>query len=270
MVGLLISQVLAGTAALLAGGAANAWNPVGWGLLAAGAISGGYQMYQGFKEKKEGRELSEQYNLKDRPRAEMSEGMNDYVSLQERLAGSQMPGQDAMAGEIRQSTAQGLSGVRQLASSEGSAMSGMLGMLDQERRSMRSLGAQALQWQSGQQQQLGQAYLQQGQAQDRLWETNEYLPWQMGMNQAEALRSSGQQNIYGGLDQIGASAIQGANINATNQMYGNMMDTWGSTGNGTIPYPANNGPVAPNPWANQQNMPISGQSYNYNYNQGFR
>jgi len=221
----------AGTA-LTGLGVANIWNPIGWGLLGASALAGGFKIARGITDKRKANRLDEKYNLGNRPEAEIPEGFNKYMSQQERLAASDLPGRNIIEGDIRQSTAQSLSGVRQLASTESSAMSGLLGTLGQERSAMRQLGTQALQWQAQQQQNLGQAYQQQGQMQQGLFDQNEMMPWQIGMNQAEAFRNTGNQNVYGGIDQIGAAATTGLSMYNTNQQYDKMIDWWSKNNQG--------------------------------------
>jgi hypothetical protein len=195
-------------------------------LAAASAIPQIGKIGMGLFQSRKAKKLSEKYNLEDRPRASMTEGFNQYLSQAERMAGSDLPGRDILEGDIRQSTSKGLTSARQLASTESSAMAGMLGLMEQERASMRRLGAQALQWQAQQQQNLSQAYLRKGQEEQRIWKTNEWMPWQMGMNQAESFRKAGRQNIFSGLEGLSAAAIQGAGMANQNQMYDKMIDAY--------------------------------------------
>ena len=251
-------------------------DPITLALLASGAaaIPQLFKMGSGLFKNAKARKLDKQYNLGNRPKASMSEGFNQYMSLQEKLAGSDLPGRDLAEGDIRQSTAQGLTGVRQLASNESSAMAGLLGMMDQERKGLRDLGQRALQWRAQQQQNLGGAYLRKDQEQQRLFTENQMNPWATGMNMADSYRNAGNQDFMSGLDGLSNAAIQGANIYQTQQAYDRMMPNWGNTNNGYPPMmpsgnyipSASQNLQAPNPFAQQPQIPVNGYGYNYNYN----
>lgn len=236
-------------------------------LAAAAAIPQIGKIGMGLFQSRKAKRLSDRYNLEDRPRASMTEGFNQYLSQAERMAGSDLPGRDILEGDIRQSTSKGLTSARQLASTESSAMAGMLGLMEQERASMRRLGAQALQWQAQQQQNLSQAYLRKGQEEQRIWETNEWMPWQMGMNQAESFRKAGRQNIFSGLEGLSAVAIKGAGMmkGSGGLAMGQSQDSFPTVQHGMQWSSPPAMPQAP-PVTTGASIPVSGGAYDYNYN----
>jgi len=171
-----------------------------------------------------------------------------------RNAAGQMPGYDQEMAGIEQGTAQTLTGVRQLAGNQASAMAGLLGATSNQQDRVRELGIRALQYRQQQQQNLGQAYLQRAGAENQQFEYNQWLPWQMKKNQVDSLRGAGTQNIYGGLDQMGAAAIQGMNMNANQQAYGNMMPQYGSQAAQSYQYPQKFQGMMGNALQNQMNQ----------------
>ena len=201
------------------------------------------------------------------PKYEIPKGLEDYESLMKRNAQGQMPGYDQEMAGIEQGTARTLTGVRQLASNQSSAMAGLLGSTSNQQDRVRELGVRALQYRQQQQQNLGQAYLQRAQAENQQFEYNQWLPWQMKKNQIQSLRGAGTQNIYGGLDSMASAAINGMNMNANQQSYGNMIPQYGNQGQqplASYPSPYQGNQQAPLPW-NQTNLPMNG-GFNYNYN----
>ena len=193
-------------------------------LAAIAAASGLAKAGVGLADLFKGNKLSKQYNLGTMPQESMADGYNQYFSQAEKNAQSGLPGEDMYKQDIRQTTAQGLTGVRQTASNESSAMAGLLGLMGQQRSSLRQLGERALQWEAQQQQNLAQAYQFKGQEQSRLFGQNQMLPWQIGMNQVESYRNSGRAGVGAGLDTLGASAIQGAGMIYNQSGYDDMIN----------------------------------------------
>jgi hypothetical protein len=192
-------------------------------MMALSSIPSLVQAGFGIADRIKANKLYKDNNLGQSPQMEVPESMNAYVSLQEKLAQTRMPGYNENKSAIGGATAGAYSNIRQSASTESGALTSMLGAYSGQQNMLRDLSIRALDYQNKQQQNLGQAYLQKAGVEQQMFEYNKWLPWQMKMNQYESLRGAGTQNIVSGLDSLAGAGIQGANMKANQDQYTSMI-----------------------------------------------
>jgi len=141
----------------------------------------------------------------------------DLLGLSKTMARQEMPGLQAMRGDIAQSTSQALSGAQNL--DPGSSAAVLLGAQQNRLSALRQLGIMASQYQSGQQENYRQAIGQGAQYEQQAYEYNQWLPWQMKQNLQQGYQNMGMQMASTGFEQGLGAQIQGANI-GSNQMMG--------------------------------------------------
>jgi hypothetical protein len=118
------------------------------------------------------------------------------------------------------------------------------------------------QWRGEQQQNLAQAQNTMGGLQDQAFEYNTNQPWQIKANMASERQQTGQQNLYGGLSDIGGSIM---NFAGTSSYMKALQQTQGKTGVAssafTSPSQGLNG--GGNAWTNWNKPNFTIPKYNY-------
>jgi hypothetical protein len=152
--------------------------------------------------------------LANRPKYNISQGYQDAYKTYQALANSQMPGYDAMTGQIGESTAKTNTYLERGAMGSNQYMSGVLQGQDKELDAIRNLGIMSAQWRSQQKQNLAGAQNQMGQLQDVQFQTNQLDPWNIKANMANEQRQAGNANLWSGLEGIGSNISQYAGARA--------------------------------------------------------
>jgi hypothetical protein len=152
--------------------------------------------------------------LANRPKYNISQGYQDAYKTYQALANSQMPGYDAMTGQIGESTAKTNTYLERGAMGSNQYMSGVLQGQDKELDAIRNLGIMSAQWRSQQKQNLAGAQNQMGQLQDVQFQTNQLDPWNIKANMANEQRQAGNANLWSGLEGIGSNISQYAGTSA--------------------------------------------------------
>lgn len=155
------------------------------------------------------------------PEYEIPAAMKDYQDLLGLRTRQEMPGYSAAKSAIGETTAAGLSGVRQLASGDD-RMAGLLGLMSDRQRSLRELGIQASQYRDQAQREYIGSYQQMAPYQERQWEYNQNIPWQIWMNEQQGLKNMGAQMVSQGWDQMMGAGVQGADLMAQNEWMNRM------------------------------------------------
>lgn len=196
-----------------AGRAASSVTP--WGAIATGVNTGidllkaGIGMWQSYQGTKKLNNL-----LANRPQYNISQGYQDAFKTYQALANSQLPGYNTTLGQIGQSGARTNTQLERGAMGSNQFMSGVLQSQDKELDAIKNLGIMSAQWRTQQQQQLAGAQNAMGGLQDQAWDYNVNQPWQIKATMANEMRTSGTQNLFGGLEGIGSQISNYAGTSA--------------------------------------------------------
>jgi hypothetical protein len=166
---------------------------------AAKAIAGGVQAAKGNKQMKN--------LLANRPQYSIPEAYQKALGVYGNLASSQMPGQQYYEDRIGESTARTISNAERGAISSNVFQGAVSGAQDKELQAIQDLAKMGAEYKTTQVQNYGQALNQYGQLQDQAFEYNTNQPWQIKANMANEQKMAGQQNLFGGLGDMGASVM---------------------------------------------------------------
>ena len=195
---------------------------------------------------------------------EAYEQYRDLLGLQRR---QEMPGMTEQKQLIEEGTAATLSGAQNL--DAGGAAAVLLGAGQDRLRALRQLGIAASQYRDTAQQRYTQAVGQGAQYQQQAYEYNQWLPWQMKMNEQMGLRGQGQQMMASGFDQMMGSEIQGADLASQQMWFNRMYPQQGGGPTNASPGINPNWQMQPPPgYMPQMNMPPPNWNVPYNYNIG--
>lgn len=189
-----------------------------------GLIQGGLGLFQ----QKKGEE-ARQEAMANQPQFQTPAAINELTAmygdyLSEVQGREEMPGQAQIESNIRESTAGGISSIRETARSSTEALGATTDVIGQEIESIQQLNVQAAQQKARQElqamQMYGGALQQQAQYEQQEFMYNEYMPWQTRLNEAQAQVQGGWQNISAGV----SGMAQGAGMYAANQLGGSNGD----------------------------------------------
>ena len=168
------------------------------------AVKTGIGVAQSIKGKKLGKGLV-------RPTKEISSGMKAYLENAKAIAtSSRLPGQTAIEQKIGASTAHGIRGLKEGASSAAGLTAGIAGLRGKEQEVLAGVGIAGAKIQDTNKQRLQEALLKYGKSEDELFQINEMTPFEEQAEAAESLTGAGLQNIVGGLEQgAGTAAFAG-------------------------------------------------------------
>lgn len=142
------------------------------------------------------------------PKYSRPEEYNKLLSLYQREAGrGELPGQDRYEAKISEGTARGVRSAAKYADSPVAAVAASSQLYGQQQSAIRDLGLQYAAFQQQATRNLAGAYQLGGQYSDKEWWQNVGYPDQVRRNMAAQRFNAGQQNLWGGLDQIGAAGI---------------------------------------------------------------
>lgn len=172
----------------------------------------------------EGQSLEQYKEKRDFPEYETPQSYKDFLGLTKTQARQQMPGYTQMKEDIGASAAQTLSQASRMDTS--SATAALLGTQQNRMRALRQLGVMASQYQTQAQQRYTQAVGAGAPYEESGYQYNQWLPWQMKMNEQMGREMAGQQMTSNLLDQMMAFSFQGANL-AGQQNWYNQMNPYG-------------------------------------------
>lgn len=151
------------------------------------------------------------------PKYSRPEEYDKLLSLYQREAGrGELPGQDRYEARISESTSRGARSAAKYADSPVAAVAASSQLYGQQQAAIRDLGLQYAAFQQRAQQNLAGAYQMGAQYSDKEWWQNVGYPDQVRRNMAAQRFNAGQQNLWGGLDMVGAAAINAPNAFAAN------------------------------------------------------
>ena len=155
-------------------------------LQAAGGI---YQLIRANQLKK---------SLGERPEYNTPESQVQRLENAKREGYSDLAGRSILEGNIAESTASGVSNVKDMASSSSGALQAVLGLKGQEQDQLTNLGLAAAQDRERKQAMLRGELGIDAQYQDKAFDMNEMQPYQDKASAIAALKGSGMQNLFSG------------------------------------------------------------------------
>ncbi len=142
------------------------------------------------------------------PKYSRPEEYNKLLSLYQREAGrGELPGQDRYEAKISEGTARGVRSAAKYADSPVAAVAASSQLYGQQQSAIRDLGLQYAAFQQQANRNLAGALQMGAQYSDKEWWQNVGYPDQVRRNMAAQRFNAGQQNLWGGLDQLGAAGI---------------------------------------------------------------
>ncbi|MBN2841450.1 MAG: hypothetical protein JXM68_00070, partial [Sedimentisphaerales bacterium] len=167
------------------------------GLGLAKTITGGIQTARAKKD------LARGFPKYSRP-----EEYKKMMSIYQQQAGmGQLPGQDRYEAKLSESTARGVRAASKYADSPVAAVAASSQLYSQQQSAIRDLGLQYAAFQQQSQMNLARGLQQGAQYSDQEWYQNKMYPDQVRRNMAAQQFNSGQQNLWGGLDMMGAAGL---------------------------------------------------------------
>lgn len=165
----------------------------------AKAVTGGIQAAKGNKQLKN--------LLNNRPTYTIPEAYGRALGVYSNLASGQMSGQQYYEDKIGESTARAMGNAEKGAISSNVFMGAVSNSQDKEIQAIQGLAKMGAEYRTTQMQNYGQALSQYGQLEDKQWEVNQFQPWEIKANMANEKKMAGQQNLWGGLNEMGSAAI---------------------------------------------------------------
>lgn len=137
--------------------------------------------------------------LADRPDYEIPTSIQEQVELLRRRAQRGLPGQDLIAGQIQQGTAQGIAASREAATSAADLLGATTQLYGQQTMNMTDLGIANARARSQNELALVQGLGTLGEFQDKAWNWNEGTRWQTEMNRLQGISQSAYDLTTGGI-----------------------------------------------------------------------
>jgi hypothetical protein len=170
------------------------------GLGLAKTIIGGIQAIGGRRDMKK--------QLANMPKYTRPEEYNKLLSIYQQQAGmGQLPGQEGYEAALSTRTARGSRAAAKYADSPVAAVAATMGLYGQEQQAIRDLGLQFADYKTQAQRNLAGAYQVGMQEAGKEFSYNQWYPSQVKLNMAQQRMNAGQQNLWGGLDTMGAAAV---------------------------------------------------------------
>jgi len=178
-------------------------------LLTGALISGGIGIVKAIIGGVQAASGTRQLNrlLKNRPTYTIPEAYQKALGIYGNLAASEMPGQQYYENRIGESTARTVSNAERGAISSNVFQGAVSNAQDKELQAIQGLAKMGAEYRTTQMQNYGQALNQYGQLQDKQWEVNQFQPWEIKTNMANEKKMAGVQNLWGGLNEIGSTAM---------------------------------------------------------------
>lgn len=169
----------------------------GMGAGVAEGITGIMMAYGGAesveKAQKEINKLWKQY-----PTYEIPTSIVAATDLARQYSQQGLPGEDLMAAKIQQQTAQGVSASREAATSAADLLGATTSLYGSQTQAMTDLQIQSARQKALNQQAYMQALQNKAQYEEQAFKYNEYIPWGIKMNEAQAMKQSGMDLVTEG------------------------------------------------------------------------
>lgn len=175
------------------------------GALISGGIGLGKAIIGGVQAASGTRQLNRL--LANRPQYTIPEAYQRALSVYGNLAASEMPGQQYYENRIGESTARTVSNAERGAISSNVFQGAVSNIQDKELQAIQDLARMGAEYKTTQMQNYGQALNQYGALQEKQWEVNQFQPWEIKANMAAEKRSVGMQNMFGGVSDMGQTAM---------------------------------------------------------------
>jgi hypothetical protein len=179
-------------------GHVSKWDPILFGPIAEGILA-------------EDEAKSREKELGPAPTFNIPEGYDFALKQLRKRQNQQMPGYGAAMAGIEQAAAANATGVSQLMSGPDAVMA-QSGIYGDKVAQIQDLSARARQWQQEQRDRYAQGLRGRAGLEAEQFEYNQWLPWQIGKNEAAAMRYAGQQAQQSGADTMGAAGMNLATI----------------------------------------------------------
>lgn len=145
----------------------------------------------------------------DMPKYSRPEEYDKLLSIYQKQANmGELPGQQRYESKISERTARGVRSAAKYADSPVAAVAAANQLYGQEQSAIRDLGLQFAAYQQQAQRNLAGAYKTGADYADKEWYYNEMYPDQVKRNMAAQRWNAGQQNLWGGIDQMAGAGIQ--------------------------------------------------------------
>jgi len=202
---------------------------IGAGTGLAKGIIGGVQAAKGRKDLKS--------LLANRPKYNIPEEYVRSLGIYQNLAAQEMPGMQRYEEMIGQSTARTMTGAERGAISSNVFQGAVETAQDKELQALQQLAQMGVNYKTQAMQNLAGAYGTVGGLRNEQFEYNVNQPWQIAANMAAGKQTTGTENLFGGLTDIGASAITFLGTKYAEEMGGGSGGSWrkGRKGKGYTP-----------------------------------
>jgi len=183
-------------------------DPISLALLAGAAIiKGGVGIGKaiagGIQKRRAQRELD-----KETPKYSRPEEYEKLLGIfQQQASLGQLPGQDQIEAKLSANTARGTRAISKYADNPVAAVAATAGLYGREQGAIRDLGIQFAEFRNRAQGQLANAYKIGADYSDKEFSYNQWYPDQMRRNMAAQKWNAGQQNLWGGIDQVAAAGM---------------------------------------------------------------
>ena len=145
------------------------------------------------------------------PEYQVPESYDRYTQMMRDRAQQQMPGYETMQEDIMGQSAANATGVGQLSSGPEAVMGTGLAYQDASNQ-LQDLGLRAATYKQGNQQAYAGAVQGRSPYETMEYEYNQWIPWQIGMNEAMSMRNAGMGAQQSGSDTMGAAAMTGLSM----------------------------------------------------------
>ena len=136
----------------------------------------------------------------ERPEYKIPEAVSKSLGIYQSLAEQGLPGEDVYASRIGRSAATTLDSLAQMGT--GAAINQASSVYNQQLDQMVNLAIASGQQRVANQQNLAQAYQTQAEWEDKAWQYNEMMPYQMKYNKYLQNQQAGQANLFGGMNDL--------------------------------------------------------------------
>lgn len=159
-----------------------------------------------------------------RPQYEIPSAVRSYLTRRNVMANQDMPGRDLIEDRIGANVANTIGDVNRAASSSGAALGAITNVNQRAQEAISDLGIQSAQYRQQQMDKAAEAQRYMADYQEKEWEYNKNLPYQRAMNEYTQKKQAGNANLWGGLEGIGSSVLQGFGSMKRNEQIQSLID----------------------------------------------
>jgi len=171
-----------------------------------------------------------------RPEYYIPSSIKEQLRLLRTRSQQGLPGEELIAGQIQQGTAQGLSASREAATSAADLLGATTNLYSNQTQALTSLQIQSAQQRAQNELAYAQGLGTMAEYQDKAWNWNQALDWQTNMNRLQGISQSAYDLMMGGLGGVSSlgSTIQGAVNSGNNSGVNNNYSGYGMSNYGYI------------------------------------